>query len=139
MSLNVITLIFKAYLVDQTVDHLSATLRKGGIKDLLAFFPQNRQDTKFLEEHFKKEGLPQIAEWWAKKQYAVLKEELTRELKELCEGDDTPEQVGNIMYAVFIYSQHQPRLSESSKFAKRPILSLNRSWCSASGKVSCHL
>lgn len=93
VSVSVITLIFRAYLIDQSMEHLSATLKRGGIKDLLAFFPVNKREGKALEEHFKKEGLPQVAEWWAKKQYVVVKEQLVRDLTELCEREDTPEQV----------------------------------------------
>lgn len=75
------------------MEHLSASLKRGGIKDLPAFFPQNKREGKMLEEHFKKEGLPQVAEWWAKKQYVVVKGELVKDLTELCEREDTPEQV----------------------------------------------
>ncbi|KAF9461257.1 hypothetical protein BDZ94DRAFT_1221547 [Collybia nuda] len=93
VSVNVITLIFRAYLIDQSMEHLSATLKRGGVKDLLAFFPVNKREGKALEEHFKKENLPQVAEWWAKKQYVVVKEGLVRELTELCEREDAPEQI----------------------------------------------
>lgn len=88
-----ITLIFRAYLIDQSMDHLSSALKRGGIKDLLAFFPPNKREGKILEEHFRKEGLPQVADWWAKKQYAVVKEGIAKDLQELCERDETPEQV----------------------------------------------
>lgn len=90
VSITVITLIFKAFLVDSTMDVLSAYLKKGGIKDLLAFFPPNKREGKHLEEHFRKEGTPQVADWWAKKQYAVLKEEMIKDLRELSEREDTP-------------------------------------------------
>jgi hypothetical protein len=93
VSVSVISLIFRAYLVDQSMDHLSATLKRGGIKDLLAFFPPNKREGKYLEDHFKKEGLSQVAEWWAKKQYAVVKESIIKELSELCEREETPDQV----------------------------------------------
>ncbi|KAF8973283.1 hypothetical protein BDZ97DRAFT_1912836 [Flammula alnicola] len=72
VAINVVTIVFRTYLVDQSMDHLSATLKRGGIKDLLAFFPPNKREGKYLEEHFRKEGLPQVADWWAKKQYAVV-------------------------------------------------------------------
>lgn len=88
VSANVVSLVFRAYLTDQSMDHLSATLKRGGIKDLLAFFPPNKRDTKNLEEHFKKAGLPQVAEWWSKKQYAVLKEDLIKELIDLVERQE---------------------------------------------------
>ncbi|EDR11823.1 uncharacterized protein LACBIDRAFT_189130 [Laccaria bicolor S238N-H82] len=93
VSVSVISLIFRAYLVDQSMDHLSATLKRGGIKDLLAFFPPNKREGKYLEDHFKKEGLSQVAEWWAKKQYAVVKESIVKELSELCEREETPDQI----------------------------------------------
>ena len=75
------------------MDHLSASLRKGGIKDLLAFFPGNKRETKYVEEHFKKEGLSQVADWWTKKQYATLKETLVKELSEMIEREESAEQV----------------------------------------------
>ncbi|KII92406.1 hypothetical protein PLICRDRAFT_37184 [Plicaturopsis crispa FD-325 SS-3] len=93
VSVSVITIIFRSYLVDQTMDHLSSTLKKGGIKDLLAFFPPGKREGKSLEEHFRKEGLPQVADWWAKKQYAVVKEGIVRDLTELCERGESPEQI----------------------------------------------
>lgn len=93
VSVSVITLIFRAYLVDQSMDQLAGTLKKGGIKDLLTFFPPNRREGKFLEEHFKKEGLPQVSEWWAKKQYAIVKDEIIKELKDLCERDEGSDQI----------------------------------------------
>ncbi|KAJ7770241.1 hypothetical protein DFH07DRAFT_806241 [Mycena maculata] len=93
VSVSVITLIFRAYLVDQSMDHLAGTLKRGGIKDLLAFFPPNKRSSKELEDHFKKAGLAQVAEWWAKKQYAVVKEGIVKDLQELCEREEPPEQI----------------------------------------------
>jgi len=93
VSISVVTLVFKAYLVDQSMDHLSATLKRGGIKDLLAFFPPNKREGNYLEEHFRKEGLSQVADWWAKKQYAVVKEGLVKDLKDLCEREEPAEQI----------------------------------------------
>lgn len=93
VSMGVLTLIFRAYLLDQSMEHLAGALKKGGIKDLLAFFPPNKREGKGLEEYFKKEGLPQVADWWAKKQYAVVKESLVKELTGFCEREDSPEQI----------------------------------------------
>jgi hypothetical protein len=81
------------------MDHLSGTLKKGGIKDMLAFFPPNKRQGKVLEEHFRKEDLPQVADWWAKKQYAVVKEGIVKDLKELCEHEESPEQVSTTLYS----------------------------------------
>ncbi|KAF7985038.1 hypothetical protein HWV62_8869 [Athelia sp. TMB] len=93
VSVGVVTLVFRAYLVDQPMDHLAGTLKRGGVKDLLAFFPPNRRDAKTLEDHFKKEGLIPVAEWWAKKQYAVVKEEIVRDLREMGENEDSSDQI----------------------------------------------
>ncbi|TFK20958.1 basic leucine zipper and W2 domain-containing protein 2 [Coprinopsis marcescibilis] len=91
VAVNAVTIIFRSYLSEQTMDHLSATLKRGGIKDLTAFFPPNKRESKNLEEHFKKEGLPQVAEWWTKKQYAAIRENITRELADLVERGEAPD------------------------------------------------
>jgi hypothetical protein len=93
VSVNVVTLIFRSFLVDQSMDHLASALKKAGIKDLPAFFPPNKRDGKVIDEHFKKAGLPQVAEWWAKKQYAVVKEGIVKDLQEMSEHDESTEQV----------------------------------------------
>ena len=70
------------------MEHLAGTLKRGGIKDLLLFFPPNKRDDKTLDEHFRKAGLPQIAEWWTKRQYASLKDGIIKQLQEqLANGD----------------------------------------------------
>ena len=74
------------------MDHLSGALKRGGIKDLLAFFPPNKREGKSLEEHFKKEGMTQVADWWAKKQYAVVKEGIIKDLTELNEREEPADQ-----------------------------------------------
>jgi len=77
------------------MDHLSATLKKGGVKDLLAFFPPNKREPKYLEDHFRKDGLPQVADWWAKKQYAVVKDGIIKDLSEMIDADESPENVSH--------------------------------------------
>ncbi|KAF9227234.1 ARM repeat-containing protein [Gyrodon lividus] len=92
-SVTVLAIIFRAYLVDQSMDHLAAALKRGSIKDLLLFFPPNRRDSKILDEFFRKEGLPQVAEWYTKKQYALGKESIMAELKDLCEHQESAETI----------------------------------------------
>lgn len=94
VSISVVTTIFRAYLIDQSMEHLATNLRKGGIKDLIAFFPENKRQDKVLEEHFRSAGLPQVAEWWTKRQYASLKEGVISALKDLLSGEETHEHVG---------------------------------------------
>ncbi|KAI0930217.1 hypothetical protein AcW1_008959 [Taiwanofungus camphoratus] len=105
VSVNVITTIFRAYLVDQSIDHLAATLKRGAIKDLLAFFPPNRREDKVVDEHFRKAGLPQVADWWTKRQYASLKEGVIKTLRELLDHD-TPH--AEIVAAIKSKQEEQP-------------------------------
>ncbi|TCD64170.1 hypothetical protein EIP91_004483 [Steccherinum ochraceum] len=83
VSISVITIIFRSYMNEQSMDHLATSLRKGGIKDLTAFFPPNKRDDKALEEHFRSAGLGQVADWWTKRQFASLKENVMKSTKEL--------------------------------------------------------
>ena len=80
VAVNVVTTIFRAYLTEQSMDHLASALKRGAIKDLLAFFPENKRQDKILDEHFRKAGLPQIADWWTKRQYASMKEDIIKTL-----------------------------------------------------------
>lgn len=75
------------------MEHLSALLKRGGIKDLLLFFPENKREPRFLEEHFKKEGLSQVAEWWGRKQNALIKDNITKDLTEMIERGDSNDTV----------------------------------------------
>lgn len=88
-----LSIILRAYLADQTMDHLAGTLKKGGIKDLLAFFPPQKHTPQALETYFKSENLPQIAEWFTKRQYAAIKDGLTSGLRERCQQDQPVEDV----------------------------------------------
>ncbi|TDL22566.1 ARM repeat-containing protein [Rickenella mellea] len=92
LALNVATLIFKAYLADQSMQHLGAALRRGGVKDLLTLLPANKREPKTLEDHFKAQGLPQVAEWFTKKQFAAIKDGLVVTLKEMCQNEEKTEE-----------------------------------------------
>jgi hypothetical protein len=94
VAANVVTQVFRSYLSEQAMDHLSTTLRKGGIKDLLVFFPGNKRENKVLDEHFRKAGLPAVSEWWIKKQYAFAKEAIITTITESAEREDAPADVG---------------------------------------------
>ncbi|THH20435.1 hypothetical protein EUX98_g8587 [Antrodiella citrinella] len=93
VSISVITVIFRSYLIDQSMDHLAASLRKGGIKDLTAFFPPNKRDDKALDEHFRAAGLGQVADWWTKRQFASLKEDVLKTIKEMLANDESHAQI----------------------------------------------
>jgi hypothetical protein len=83
------------------MDHLSTTLRKGGVRDLLAFFPINKRDHKTLDEHFRGVGLPQVAEWWVKKQYAIAKDAIVTNLKESISQEESTTNVMSRMILCF--------------------------------------
>ncbi|GBE81181.1 eukaryotic translation initiation factor 5C [Sparassis crispa] len=87
LSVTVITLIFRACLAEQSIDHLAGALKRGGIRDLLAFFPPNRREDRVLEEHFRRAGLPQVADWWTKRQFASLKDGVIKALQEMLQRD----------------------------------------------------
>ncbi len=75
------------------MDHLASALKKGGIKDLPTFFPPNRRSDSIIDAHFRGAGLPQVADWWTRKQNAIIKEEVAKAVKEALERDDQPSDV----------------------------------------------
>lgn len=93
VAVDVITIVFRTYLMDQTIDHLASTLKKGGIKDLLVFFPANKREDRILDETFRKQGIPQVADWWTKKKYAILKEGIIKAIQGSLEEGDSDEDV----------------------------------------------
>ncbi|CAO1618227.1 unnamed protein product [Sympodiomycopsis kandeliae] len=60
--------VFRAYLVEGSIDTLGSALRKGGIRDPLLFFPQQkRSQPGVVTNHFKSSGLPTVADYWARR------------------------------------------------------------------------
>lgn len=92
-SATMLAIVFRAYLAEQSMDHLATALKRGNIKDLLAFFPPNRRDVKILDEHFRKENLPQVADWYTKRRHVLAKEGIMSELKELYSHEESDEAV----------------------------------------------
>lgn len=93
VAIDTVTTIFRVYLADFSMDHLSSTLKKGGVKDLLAFFPANKRHAKTLDTHFREAGLPQVSEWFAKRQTLLAKENMLRELNERLEAEEANEDI----------------------------------------------
>ncbi|KAB5591063.1 40S ribosomal protein S5 [Ceratobasidium theobromae] len=74
---------------DVVVDRrLPQRRHKGGIKDLLLFFPPSKREPQDLLTYFRGADLPTVADWYTKKQTAALKTELIQQLKELCEKEE---------------------------------------------------
>ncbi|KAI6046135.1 armadillo-type protein [Pisolithus marmoratus] len=92
-SITVLAIVFRAYLADQSMEHLATALKRGNVKDLLIFFPPNRRDGKILDDFFRKENIPQVADWYTKRQQALAKETIVSELKDLCARDESTESI----------------------------------------------
>lgn len=92
-SITVLAIIFRAYLADLSMEHLATSLKRGNIKDLLIFFPPNRRDGKFLDDFFRKENIPQVADWYTKRQQALAKETIVSELKDLCTHEESTDNI----------------------------------------------
>ena len=93
ISVDFITTFFKVFLASQTIEQLGTLLRKSGIQDLLAFFPNTKRDRTHLEKHFKSHGLNSVVEYHTKKVNAAVKEEVVGRLKEMITDEDSTEDV----------------------------------------------
>ncbi|KAG8995133.1 hypothetical protein FRB90_000256 [Tulasnella sp. 427] len=76
---------------DPSMEAFSGILKKGGIKDIMLFFPPTKHDIKHLETHFKAAGLPQVVDFYVKRQYAIIKESMTKHLKEMVDATESAE------------------------------------------------
>jgi hypothetical protein len=97
VAADVIAIVFRTYIAEQSIDHLATILRKAGIKDLLLFFPPNKREDKALDEYFRKQGLAQVADWWTKKKYAILKEEVIKAIRGNLEHGDSNQDVRKVL------------------------------------------
>ena len=73
------------------MEHLGGTLRKGGVRDLLLFFPQTkRAQANVIESHFKSAevNLPQVAEYWQKRQQKGLRDQTVARLSEMLQEEE---------------------------------------------------
>ncbi|KAI0268643.1 eIF4-gamma/eIF5/eIF2-epsilon-domain-containing protein [Gloeopeniophorella convolvens] len=105
IAVNVLTAILRAYLAELSMEHLAGALKKGGIKDLLAFFPPNRRTAPVLDAHFRGAGLPQVADWWTRKQNALIREEIGKSIKEALDRED---QSADVVTAVRAIVEERP-------------------------------
>lgn len=95
LALHFITIVFRTYLQDQSMEHLASTLRKGGIRDWLLFFPQTkRAQPDVISQYFRSPevNLPQVAEYYARRQTKELREQTAATLAELVEKEDVSPQ-----------------------------------------------
>lgn len=97
IALGFITSFFKAYLAKQNMDHLSATLRRSGLRDLQLVFPIQIRDRKHLEDHLKKEGLQPVLDWYNKIALSEVKDQTMASIGRMTSEDDTNEQVSGAL------------------------------------------
>ncbi|KAK4684057.1 hypothetical protein P7C73_g6150, partial [Tremellales sp. Uapishka_1] len=89
IALEFLTNVFRTYLSRQSMDHLAASLRRSGLKDISLVFPQPVRDRKHLEDHFKQAGLPQVNEWYAKVVLSEIKEETMSSIERMVNEEDS--------------------------------------------------
>ncbi|WFD36416.1 hypothetical protein MCUN1_003295 [Malassezia cuniculi] len=92
-ALGFVTIVFRTYLADQTIEQLGSALRKGGVRDWLAFFPQTkRSQPDIIVRYFKSEevNLPQVADYYMRRQTKELRDMTVNELAELVAAEGTP-------------------------------------------------
>lgn len=94
LALYFITEVFRTYLRDQTMEHLASALRKGGIRDWLLFFPQTkRSQPGVIQSHFSNEAkLPQVTEYYNKRQVRELREQTATDLAEMVRTEGTTQE-----------------------------------------------
>lgn len=88
-----LTTFFKSYLATESLDHLSQTLRKGGLTDLEAFFPVGKQNPTELAAHFKGVGLSGVVEFYTKQKSGLAKEDMSYRLKEFVQEEADVDEV----------------------------------------------
>lgn len=136
VALSFITSFFKAYLARQNVEHLSATLKRSGLRDLLLLFPIQTRDRKHLEDHFKKENLTPILDWYNKLALSEVKDETILNITRMVNDDEGNEQVSRPAVLLKINCLHG-RFSTSSRTSKMKSQSQRPSYAIGSSLVSC--
>lgn len=93
VGLDFLTSFIRSYLAKGNVDTLGSTLRRSGLKDIALVFPPSSRDRKHLEEHFKKEGLGQINEWYAKIAMGEMKDQTIVGIEQMINDEESNETV----------------------------------------------
>ncbi|XP_073293437.1 uncharacterized protein [Primulina huaijiensis] len=96
--LTFITEFFKEYLVDNSLDDLILILKRGKMDDnLLDFFPSGKRTPEALSEHFTKEKLLLVVEYYEKKMFETkLKEMKSALTSQIAEEADVSEVIETV-------------------------------------------
>ncbi|XP_075514085.1 uncharacterized protein LOC142549155 isoform X1 [Primulina tabacum] len=98
LVLTFITDFFKEYLVDNSLDDLILILKRGKMDDnLLEFFPSGKRAPEVFSEHFTKEGLLSLVEYYEKKIFELkLKEMKSALTSQIAEEADVSEVIETV-------------------------------------------
>lgn len=92
-SLQFVTGVFRSYLEDQSIEHLSSIIKKGGLEEkLLDFFPPGKRQPEYVARHFEAEGLKPLVEYFNKRQQSAVKEQVKEKLVDTF-ASGTPQEV----------------------------------------------
>ncbi|XP_073122082.1 uncharacterized protein [Henckelia pumila] len=96
--LTFITEFFKEYLVDNSLDDLISILKRGKMDDnLLDFFPSGKRTPEAFSEHFTKEGLLLVVDYYEKKIFELkLKEMKSALTSQIAEDADVSEVIETV-------------------------------------------
>lgn len=104
LSLQFVTAVFKAYLGEQSIEHLGGSLKKAGIDNkLLEFFPPNKRDEEYFARYFGAEDMKQLVEYHSQKQRNSLKEQTIDHVKEMLRNEGTSQEVFRMLCYIYIY------------------------------------
>lgn len=93
-SLRFITQVFKIYLQEQSINHLSSSLRKSKLEEkLLDFFPQNKRSDEYFARHFTAEGLQQLVDLYKTRQLENAKITTSNTLSTMYEDSEKPQDI----------------------------------------------
>lgn len=79
---------FRAYLQVESAEHLSGSLRRGGVTDIYGFFPPHKRERADLEAHFKVEKLDAIIAFAQKQKSGQIRDETLAHLKEMVASEE---------------------------------------------------
>ncbi|KAL8292272.1 hypothetical protein RQP46_001738 [Phenoliferia psychrophenolica] len=101
----------KSYLLTESLDHLSQSLRKGTVNNLEAFLPASHQTPAEFAAIFKAAGLGGVVDFYTKQKSGQAKEETLARLKELIAEDADHEDIQS-----YLDQQHHRAVLPDTEF-----------------------
>ncbi|CAG8499576.1 17234_t:CDS:2 [Acaulospora morrowiae] len=101
LSLQFVTAVFKAYLSEQSIDHLGSSLKKAGMDNkLMEFFPPNKRDEEYFARYFEAEDMKQLVDYHNQKQRNSMRDQTIERVKKMLQAESTSAEV-------IVYLKHQ--------------------------------